>query len=87
MSRRARRQLPDLGRAAGAGRREDRRVRRAGERPKGRPRRFGIRLHVIVRETKEAWAAADPLISRVDDDTIAAAQQVFARMDSVGQRA
>lgn len=52
----------------------------------GREVSFGIRLHVIVRETAEkAWAAADELISHLDDDTIAAAQQVFARMDSVGQ--
>ncbi|MDR6146187.1 alkanesulfonate monooxygenase [Sphingomonas sp. SORGH_AS870] len=52
----------------------------------GRTLSFGIRLHVIVRETRaEAWAAADRLISRLDDDTIASAQKVFARMDSVGQ--
>src|SRR5690606_34610236 len=50
----------------------------------GRVVSFGIRLHVIVRETAaEAWAAADKLISRLDDETIARAQQVFARMDSV----
>ncbi|TIP96887.1 MAG: LLM class flavin-dependent oxidoreductase, partial [Mesorhizobium sp.] len=43
-------------------------------------------LHVIVRETNdEAWADADRLISRLDDKTIAEAQKVFARMDSVGQ--
>ena len=53
----------------------------------GREITFGIRLHVIVRETREeAWAEADRLISRLDDDTIAAAQNVFARMDSVGQK-
>jgi alkanesulfonate monooxygenase len=52
----------------------------------GREVSFGIRLHVIVRETREqAWAAADALISRLDDETIARAQSVFARMDSVGQ--
>lgn len=52
----------------------------------GRDVTFGIRLHVIVRETaKEAWQAADELIRYVDDDTIAAAQKVFERMDSVGQ--
>lgn len=52
---------------------------------KGRRLTFGIRLHVIVRETsQEAWAAADSLISHLDDTTIAAAQQAFARMDSVG---
>jgi alkanesulfonate monooxygenase len=54
---------------------------------KGRSLSFGIRLHVIVRETSEAaWAAAADLISRLDDKTIAAAQQAFARMDSVGQQ-
>src|SRR5262249_17170887 len=48
---------------------------------------FGIRLHVIVRETNaEAWKAADELISHVSDETIAAAQKNFARMDSVGQQ-
>jgi alkanesulfonate monooxygenase len=53
----------------------------------GRTVTFGIRLHVIVRETSEvAWAAADRLISHLDDETIARAQSIFARMDSVGQR-
>jgi alkanesulfonate monooxygenase len=48
---------------------------------------FGIRLHVIVRETNtEAWKAADELIQHVSDDTIAGAQKIFARMDSVGQQ-
>lgn len=53
----------------------------------GRKLNFGVRLHVIVRETaKEAWAAAESLISHVDDATIAKAQQKFATMDSIGQR-
>ncbi|MDD9269633.1 FMNH2-dependent alkanesulfonate monooxygenase [Paenibacillus sp. GCM10023248] len=53
----------------------------------GRKVRFGIRLHVIVRETEaEAWAAANRLISNLDDSTIAKAQAAFAKMDSVGQR-
>ncbi len=53
---------------------------------RGRQLTFGIRLHVIVRETAaEAWEAADDLIRFVDDDTIKAAQATFARMDSVGQ--
>jgi alkanesulfonate monooxygenase len=53
---------------------------------RGRQVTFGIRLHMIVRETdQEAWAAADALISHLDDDTIAQAQKVFARLDSVGQ--
>jgi len=59
---------------------------RAAAARRGRTLRFGIRLHVIVRETEsEAWRAADGLISRVDDATIAAAQKTFARYDSVGQ--
>lgn len=54
---------------------------------RGRQLSFGIRLHVIVRETNaEAWRAADELISYVTDDTIAAAQKIFSRMDSVGQQ-
>ncbi|MCG6203466.1 FMNH2-dependent alkanesulfonate monooxygenase [Rhodopseudomonas sp. HC1] len=62
------------------------RVRAVAE-PRGRKLSFGIRLHVIVRETNEAaWAAADDLIRYVTDDTIAAAQKVFSRMDSVGQQ-
>jgi alkanesulfonate monooxygenase len=53
----------------------------------GREIRFGIRLHVIVRETEqEAWAAADKLISKLDDETIQRAQAQFAKMDSEGQR-
>ncbi|WP_422843079.1 FMNH2-dependent alkanesulfonate monooxygenase [Acidovorax sp. M2(2025)] len=53
----------------------------------GRTVQFGIRLHVIVRETDEqAWAAAEELIRHVDDDTVVRAQAVFARMDSEGQR-
>jgi alkanesulfonate monooxygenase len=59
--------------------------RRAAE--QGRTLRFGIRLHVIVRETNEkAWAAADELIRYLDDDSIARAQKAFARFDSEGQR-
>lgn len=54
---------------------------------KGRTVKFGIRLHVIVRETEDAaWQAAEELISRVDDQTVIRAQAAFAKMDSVGQR-
>jgi alkanesulfonate monooxygenase len=54
---------------------------------RGRRLSFGIRLHVIVRETNEkAWAAANDLIRHVSDDAIAKAQAAFANMDSVGQR-
>ena len=53
----------------------------------GRSVRFGIRLHVIVRETnEEAWQAADRLISHLDQDTIDRAQASLARFDSVGQQ-
>lgn len=61
-------------------------VRQRAER-EGRTVRFGIRLHVIVRETEqEAWAAADRLIQHLDADTIQAAEEGRARMDSVGQK-
>jgi len=53
----------------------------------GRTLEFGIRLHVIVRETEdEAWRAAGELVSQLDDQIIANAQKKFAQMDSVGQR-
>jgi alkanesulfonate monooxygenase len=59
---------------------------RAKAAAQGRTVRFGIRLHVIVRETnEEAWQAANRLISQLDEDTIAKAQAAFARTDSVGQ--
>ena len=53
----------------------------------GRRIRFGMRVHMVVRETNdEAWAAANELIRYVTDDTIAAAQKRFtAGSDSVGQ--
>lgn len=53
----------------------------------GRSVRFGIRLHIIVRETEAAaWAEADRLISRIDDTTIARAQAAQAKSQSVGQQ-
>ena len=53
----------------------------------GRTLRFGIRLHVIVRDTtEEAWRAANDLLRYVDDRTIQAAQAAFSRLDSEGQR-
>jgi alkanesulfonate monooxygenase len=52
----------------------------------GRTVRFGVRLHVIVRETEaQAWAEADRLISKVTDEDIARAGANYAKMDSVGQ--
>ncbi|WP_343631906.1 FMNH2-dependent alkanesulfonate monooxygenase [Roseateles sp.] len=54
---------------------------------RGRTLEYGIRLHVIVRETEEeAWAAAGDLVKHLDADVVAAAQSKFAAMDSVGQR-
>jgi alkanesulfonate monooxygenase len=55
---------------------------------RGRTLRFGLRVHLIVRETDaEAWAAADLLISKLSDDTIASVQQrIRADLDSEGQR-
>ena len=54
----------------------------------GRTIRYGIRLHLIVRETEgEAWDAANRLISHLSDETIAIAQQkILTESDSVGQR-
>ncbi len=61
---------------------------RARAKAKGRSVRFGIRLHLIVRETEaEAWAEADRLISHVTDEAIAQAQARLDRdSDSVGQQ-
>jgi alkanesulfonate monooxygenase len=54
---------------------------------RGRQLSFGIRLHVIVRESAaEAWREADALIQHLDDEAIATAQRAFARFDSVGQQ-
>lgn len=62
------------------------RVRQAAQ-VVGRTLTFGIRLHVIVRETTaDAWRVADRLIAELDDATIASAQSVLARLDSVGQK-
>jgi alkanesulfonate monooxygenase len=61
-------------------------VRRRAE-AQGRTLRFGIRMHVIVRETEsEAWDAANRLIRYVDEAAIATAQKAYSRMDSEGQR-
>ena len=53
----------------------------------GRTIRFGIRLHIIVRETQEeAWEAAEKLISKLDDEKITASQNALTKLDSEGQR-
>lgn len=52
----------------------------------GRTVRFGLRLHVITRDTAaEAWAEADRILGRLDPEAIRATQERFARMDSTGQ--
>ncbi|SIR60657.1 LLM class flavin-dependent oxidoreductase [Williamsia sterculiae] len=48
---------------------------------------YGIRLHVIARETSEqAWAEADRLLGALDPETVANAQANLARSESEGQR-
>lgn len=60
---------------------------RAAAVPFGRTLQFGIRLHVVVRETDaKAWDAAEELIGHLDDATIAQAQQAMQARDSEGQR-
>jgi alkanesulfonate monooxygenase len=60
-------------------------VRALAERA-GRTLRFGIRLHVISRDTSEAaWEQASHLLAALDDDTVAAAQAGLARSESTGQ--
>lgn len=53
----------------------------------GRTLRFGIRFHVIARDTAaEAWAEADRLLEGMDPEAVAAAAADFANTQSVGQR-
>lgn len=53
----------------------------------GRTLRFGIRLHVISRDTSEqAWAEADRLLAGFDPETVKAVQAGLARSESEGQR-
>ncbi|MBD2214638.1 LLM class flavin-dependent oxidoreductase [Nostoc linckia FACHB-104] len=53
----------------------------------GRTLRFGIRLYVIVRETEEeAWKAADWLLQRMDEESVANIQKMLNSGDSIGQQ-
>ncbi|MHA4853622.1 LLM class flavin-dependent oxidoreductase [Rhodococcus sp. MSC1_016] len=53
----------------------------------GRTLDYGIRLHVISRDTsEEAWAEADRLLAALDPATVEQAQQSLARSGSEGQR-
>jgi alkanesulfonate monooxygenase len=53
----------------------------------GRTLRFGIRLHVITRDTSEAaWAEAQKMLSELDPADIEKAQAALASSQSVGQQ-
>lgn len=53
----------------------------------GRTLQFGIRLHVISRDTSEqAWAHAERLLGAISEERIRSAQEVLARTESVGQQ-
>lgn len=48
--------------------------------------RFGLRIHVLSRDTAEqAWAEADRIQSGFDPDVVAQVRHLKSRMDSVGQ--
>ncbi|MFF3265055.1 LLM class flavin-dependent oxidoreductase [Streptomyces sp. NPDC002932] len=52
----------------------------------GRSLRFGIRFHVVTRDTAaEAWAAADHLLDRLDPAHVTQVQNVLAASESTGQ--
>ncbi|GAB3499005.1 LLM class flavin-dependent oxidoreductase [Nocardiopsis coralliicola] len=54
---------------------------------RGRALTYGIRLHVISRDTaEEAWAEADRLLSGLDDATVSAVQAGLSRSESEGQQ-
>ena len=53
----------------------------------GRTLRFGMRIHVIARESEdEAWAAADRLISELPEEYETAVASIHAKTDSEGER-
>jgi alkanesulfonate monooxygenase len=52
----------------------------------GRKLSFGIRLHVISRDTEaQAWAEADALLAKLSPERIQRAHAILARTQSVGQ--
>ncbi|GGY67560.1 LLM class flavin-dependent oxidoreductase [Streptomyces rochei] len=62
------------------------RTRASAER-EGRTLRFGVRLHVITRDTAEAaWEQAHRLLDGFDPRTVASVQAGLARSESEGQR-
>ncbi len=53
----------------------------------GRKLRFGIRLHVITRDTeRDAWAEAERLLAAIDPADIVSARKLLGRSESVGQK-
>ena len=53
---------------------------------KGRKLRFGLRIHVLSRDTSaQAWAEADRIQAGFAPAVVAGVQQRMSRMDSVGQ--
>ncbi|MFD5541817.1 LLM class flavin-dependent oxidoreductase [Streptomyces sp. NPDC127079] len=53
----------------------------------GRRLRFGIRLHVITRDTSaQAWAEAERLLAGFDPETVRSVQTGLARSESEGQQ-
>lgn len=53
----------------------------------GRTLRFGVRLHVIARDTsEEAWAETDRLLGVMDPKVVASTQKALAASQSEGQR-
>ena len=53
----------------------------------GREPAFGIRLHVISRDTEaDAWAEAGRLLAGIDPRRVEQAQSLFSRTESVGQQ-
>ncbi|WP_017612380.1 LLM class flavin-dependent oxidoreductase [Nocardiopsis salina] len=53
----------------------------------GRTLDYGIRLHVVTRDTsEEAWAEAARLLDHLDPETIAEVQKGLGRSESEGQR-
>ncbi len=52
----------------------------------GRDLRFGLRIHVISRDTEEeAWLEADRILDSIDPEAVKAAQEKFSRMESTAQ--
>jgi alkanesulfonate monooxygenase len=55
--------------------------------PAGRDLRFGMRIHVITRDSsKDAWAEAARLLGYASDEELAETQATLAVSESVGQR-